>query len=132
MRISDWSSDVCASDLVRIWAGGKYAHRNLDAREISDFFRWRIMGLFSIAAPPAVDVSKGGGVAAIRYCRIVIPPLPSPVGAGGVPKRAWVRWKRSALGQNDGGSQILPSASTARSEERRVGKECVCTCRYRW
>src|SRR3546814_9560568 len=77
MRISDWSSDVCASDLVRIWAGGKYAHRNLDAREISDFFRWRIMGLFSIAAPPAVDVSKGGGVAAIRYCRIVIPPLPS-------------------------------------------------------
>src|SRR3546814_11274480 len=98
MRISDWSSDVCASDLVRIWAGGKYAHRNLDAREISDFFRWRIMGLFSIAAPPAVDVSKGGGVAAIRYCRIVIPPLPSPV----------------------------------RSAERRVGKECVSTCRSRW
>src|SRR3546814_9192315 len=91
MRISDWSSDVCASDLVRIWAGGKYAHRNLDAREISDFFRWRIMGLFSIAAPPAVDVSKGGGVAAIRYCRIVIPPLPSPVGAGGEIGRAHVR-----------------------------------------
>src|SRR3546814_16005048 len=101
MRISDWSSDVCSSDLlesrwrrgsdhghVRLWAGGKYAHRNLDAREISDFFRWRIMGLFSIAAPPAVAVRKGGGVDAIRSCRIAIPPMPYPVGARGLPKRA--------------------------------------------
>src|SRR3546814_2100349 len=27
---------------------------------------------------------------------------------------------------------VQPSAATPRSEERRVGKECVCTCRSRW
>src|SRR3546814_19036769 len=97
----------------------------LGGRGRSEFFCVRIRGLVVSAAPPAVDVSKGGGVAAIRYCRIVIPPLPSPVGAGGVPKRAWVRWKRSALGQNDGGSQILPSASTAVAHRRQASPAAV-------
>src|SRR3546814_19786174 len=85
----------------------KYAHRNLEAREISDFFRWRIMGLFSIAAPPAVDVSKGGGVAAIRYCRIVIPPLPSPVGAGGVDRKSVGQGKRVSVRVVHGGRCII-------------------------
>src|SRR3546814_12602358 len=30
------------------------------------------------------------------------------------------------------GSTIASSAAPVRSEERRVGKECVSTCRYRW
>src|SRR3546814_18466003 len=30
------------------------------------------------------------------------------------------------------GQYLLDSASTGRSEERRVGKECVSTCRSRW
>src|SRR3546814_17508202 len=32
----------------------------------------------------------------------------------------------------DGRKQVNASLSTARSEERRVGKECVSTCRSRW
>src|SRR3546814_19425239 len=31
-----------------------------------------------------------------------------------------------------GGLTIEPSPEENRSEERRVGKECVCTCRSRW
>src|SRR3546814_20048898 len=30
------------------------------------------------------------------------------------------------------GVQIFGAAASGRSEERRVGKECVSTCRYRW
>src|SRR3546814_9754536 len=62
MRISDWSSDVCSSDLVRIWAGGRYAHRVLDARRKFHFFRWRIRGLFSFPGEAAAR-------AAILNCR---------------------------------------------------------------
>src|SRR3546814_17912481 len=31
-----------------------------------------------------------------------------------------------------GGRQRIDKAAANRSEERRVGKECVSTCRYRW
>src|SRR3546814_16727622 len=30
------------------------------------------------------------------------------------------------------GEELVPLLQTFRSEERRVGKECVSTCRYRW
>src|SRR3546814_6635893 len=72
MRISDWSSDVCSSDLAAARAGG--------------------------AAGPARQ--RGGG---------------HPVHA-----RA-----------QDGALQP-PLRGDVRSEERRVGKECVSTCRSRW
>src|SRR3546814_14712375 len=41
----------------------------------------------------------------------------------GVPNRAY---------QGDGTSAVTGLTPTARSEERRVGKECVSTCRSRW
>src|SRR3546814_6696105 len=73
MRISDWSSDVCSSDL-----SGHRAH--------------------------ARGHDGDGGKA-------VHPPLP------GSP--AW-------------GCQLPEKEAGQRSEERRVGKECVSTCRSRW
>src|SRR3546814_15657715 len=40
MRISDWSSDVCSSDLIEIWPGGheegKYKLGKITASDISD------------------------------------------------------------------------------------------------
>src|SRR3546814_4017890 len=74
MRISDWSSDVCSSDLSSSWQES-------------------VMGQV---------------------------PQVFPQGMGSGASRAW----RAAL-----------AASTdweRRSEERRVGKECVSTCRSRW
>src|SRR3546814_18288370 len=75
MRISDWSSDVCSSDLN--WP--------------KSFSAWR-------AAP-------------YRWVRSSAIALSS---AG--PIHRTTRWV----------------ASLGRSEERRVGKECVSTCRSRW
>src|SRR3546814_16504208 len=40
---------------------------------------------------------------------------------------------RAVLGScHDPKANLLPSMPTLRSEERRVGKECVSTCRSRW
>src|SRR3546814_9206976 len=76
MRISDWSSDVCSSDLL-----GRAAHAGVPGREHRD-----------------------GGA---RYHRAQ---------GAGAPR--------------DAGFAGLDVAE--RSEERRVGKECVSTCRSRW
>src|SRR3546814_6941294 len=65
LRISDWSSDVCSSDLVRGWLSTQ-----------------AMVLLFS--------------------------------------------------GSNMTNSVMSRSTPTPRSEERRVGKECVSTCRSRW
>src|SRR3546814_6065688 len=76
MRISDWSSDVCSSDLL------------------------------SLIATAAVC---GIGVAFIQaiFPGIIKARFPTSV-------------------------QVVTGLYSARSEERRVGKECVSTCRSRW
>src|SRR3546814_6286954 len=80
MRISDWSSDVCSSDLLD---GGQ-----------------RDFGLF---------VTAGQGAPG-RVHR---------------PRRSG----RTARSDHEATAGLF---DTHRSEERRVGKECVSTCRSRW
>src|SRR3546814_11604409 len=81
MRISDWSSDVCSSDLVSAGLGLVEASTPIPAYGCTvlvgadDGIQSRVDGTFSIAS-----------------------------------------WWRAL----------------SRSEERRVGKECVSTCRSRW
>src|SRR3546814_12671935 len=43
--------------------------------------------------------------------------------------RGWILEVSPLVGADDRTSEII---SQFRSEERRVGKECVSTCRYRW
>src|SRR3546814_19445506 len=84
MRISDWSSDVCSSDLVHV------------AREVED--------------EGVVDGLAGQrGATAPRQDRHLVP-------GGGLDRRP----------------HVVAVAGNDRSEERRVGKECVSTCRSRW
>src|SRR3546814_5276598 len=80
MRISDWSSDVCSSDLLR-------------------------------AANCGADHER----------RRAVPRREGPLGG-----------QRSTRSDKRGGSMTLPKYASRRSEERRVGKECVSTCRSRW
>src|SRR3546814_274786 len=92
MRISDWSSDVCSSDLrsSRFRECKHFIERLKPGRADAADER-RIRDCFAMDAPPS----------------IVTPPLP-PF------------------------ELILWAADALRSEERRVGKECVSTCRSRW
>src|SRR3546814_13065898 len=95
MRISDWSSDVCSSDLG--WSQEKFAFE-------ADIHRTYISDLERGARNPTITVVE-----------------------------------KLALRASDSTSTSLPvsispqvEALTKRSEERRVGKECVSTGRCRW
>src|SRR3546814_4278519 len=90
MRISDWSSDVCSSDLIRTRFGGAEPRPDL--------------GIEGIVLPPPA-LARGERLAAGGRARPVEPEI-----------------------ENIGGS----GRHGGRSEERRVGKECVSTCRFRW
>src|SRR3546814_15600999 len=93
MRISDWSSDVCSSDL-----------KDLASSQINrtDPPPWRLLARHLKRRKEAVCFHRIGRV-------------------------------RLGLDSSHG---IQPLASLThrkgRSEERRVGKECVSTCRSRW
>src|SRR3546814_12777646 len=78
MRISDWSSDVCSSDLIECPAASR-----ISIRTVSPGCMKRVLG-----APSRI-------VSIMRISAMQLYPAP-------------------------------------RSEERRVGKECVSTCRSRW
>src|SRR3546814_4049122 len=80
-RISDWSSDVCSSDLLVFLR----AYRSVALRN-AETFRTAF-----------------------------------PAGRAGPVQRQHDRFQRARR-----------THGLARSEERRVGKECVSTCRFRW
>src|SRR3546814_2878334 len=80
MRISDWSSDVCSSDLYRAQ-------------------------------------SRGGDRGAVAGA------------SGAADDGAQARQPRAG---RLGGATRNGGVARSRSEERRVGKECVSTCRSRW
>src|SRR3546814_18055704 len=90
MRISDWSSDVCSSDLVV----GNLAR--VVNRGAGDFLKQQFADLRQ--AIPHADCQIGEGIC---FC------------VDHMDRRQL--WR-----------------GFARSEERRVGKECVSRCRSRW
>src|SRR3546814_15307448 len=95
MRISDWSSDVCSSDL------------HDPASSITCYTREE--ATCRIPGERTADVGERTGREA--------------TGPGARPGQRPRRERR-------GGDR--PCRQTRRSAERRVGKECVRTCRYRW
>src|SRR3546814_9922130 len=87
MRISDWSSDVCSSDLTeRLGMGRRSVCAAIDRTDLA-----RIPGDYN---PDFAEVTIDNTLLSIVQ-------------------------KKGVLGM-------------VRSEERRVGKECVSTCRSRW
>src|SRR3546814_12366576 len=102
MRISDWSSDVCSSDLIRT-----VRHESLRSVGVAlSESKWPFNHRLLIAAPPW----QAGHMIADRVLFI--------------DAEALVLDKPAGLA-------VHPGPRT-RSEERRVGNECVSTCRSRW
>src|SRR3546814_14917704 len=93
MRISDWSSDVCSSDL--------------------EAFEERHAARILAAFPCASLLRFGGEAVGIDHGHAMLALADTAPGIADLTK-----------GQ--------PALRGIRSEERRVGKECVSTCRSRW
>src|SRR3546814_12720051 len=98
MRISDWSSDVCSSDLFALDQGSK---------ALALGFPLPAAGLEVLPVLNLVLVRNDG----VSFGML----------GGVVP---W--WVLALLGL------AIVAVLSVRSEERRVGKECVSTCRYGW
>src|SRR3546814_19919406 len=97
MRISDWSSDVCSSDLSGM----------IDSFYTFDFER--LAGLIeenyqACSDPTTGSAQPGTCLATFNTDRRITEKTLAP----------------------------YLQVATQRSEERRVGKECVSTCRSRW
>src|SRR3546814_11353166 len=121
MRISDWSSDVCSSDL----AGPADGWLTQDAlwlvsKTVSDKLRAHLLsqGIDGIPASntAAFNVLQDHGIV-----------QPTPDG-----KAIWKATDTSDAGWSHAFTFLKLSPAMIRSEERRVGKECVSTCRSRW
>src|SRR3546814_13798216 len=98
MRIRDWSSDVCSSDLHTLVIGNE---------------TYRLSLLPSGVVRPGKLSVLGSGVVVDPWAFL--------------DELERVRSQGLDLKPGD-----LLIAETARSDERRVGKECVSTCRSRW
>src|SRR3546814_4423757 len=94
MRISDWSSDVCSSDLIPAVSND----------------------------PPVGCRDNVGPRQRLGLRQQLLHPVPEPIAGGKV--------EIQTLRNSQGRAGLIRLRSS--SEERRVGKECVSTCRSRW
>src|SRR3546814_13452916 len=114
MRISDWSSDVCSSDLAAtmlLWGG--------------------LWSQLHLALLPFMAGTVSAQICTFLACLAVAFATTSSVTAldrSGVP--APLRWATLTLGIGVGLAGI--PLAMLRSEKRRVGQACVRTCRSRW
>src|SRR3546814_14973614 len=118
MRISDWSSDVCSSDL-----SGGYGHEDEQSSSSQ-----AVVGGFSSGGNLNIKTTKGD--ANFEGTNI------SADGDGSIQSAGSVNFNaardEASSSSNSHSVAVGVSTSTKRSEERRVGKECVSTCRSRW
>src|SRR3546814_11835336 len=94
MRISDWSSDVCSSDL--------------NPAEVEASFEAYKQALVEGDGARASELTASDTHAFVKQTL------------------------DRALTMEEPALRTLPLLDQIRSEERRVGKECVSTCRSRW
>src|SRR3546814_17700576 len=124
MRSRDWSSDVCSSDLLANMRPNRAVFReewpqvgggltNLRPKLAGFREEWPQVGggLAGLGVEPGPDRGRG-----LRAGTTTVGPCSTSAGSGPTP------------------TPFAPGcpAGAARSEERRVGKECVGTCRSRW
>src|SRR3546814_15808295 len=107
MRISDWSADVCSSDLLGLF-DGSFASRAAVTwmRNERDYYFVR---------GTAPDYGYSGTNLRFEYQGVVMPAQQAKLIFGYEHERP-----------------DYDFFGFGRSEERRVGKECVSTCRSRW
>src|SRR3546814_10897762 len=103
MRISDWSSDVCSSDLGHNWV---LSHASDESGVLAD----------GMKAGAANSYEKPGDARIIAHTKLI---------GGGQSDTTTINVSKLKAGEQ------YAFFCTFRTEERRGGKECVRTCRSR-
>src|SRR3546814_19130289 len=149
MRISDWSSDVCSSDLENLHWGMRHDDRRTRSTRSGrgraqtsacedplSLGAWAVRFAFPFQRAAAeMSSSHILRLSARCYCREVQgwparckrAQAPSPPSCR---LTCHQRYARFLVGLQQGPAACICEA-TMRSEERRVGKESVSTCKYR-
>src|SRR3546814_11781149 len=109
MRISDWSPDVCSSDLRCLDHARAHRHPELRERTVADVFEDEKASLMRL---PTTAFNGFHAVTAT------------------VSKTLLVRFDYNKY--SVAARALGRPAEVHRSEERRVGKACVSPCRSRW
>src|SRR3546814_16875033 len=115
MRISDWSSDVCSSDLEHAsheFADIEFVIDDENVERHNQVVRFLVSaGSGRSRASSASDPSPVSIAASIARSKVIVTFVAPP--------------SRSV-------KVTVPKCSSTSSEERRVGKGCVSPFRYRW
>src|SRR3546814_15828636 len=119
VRISDWSSDVCSSDHAKHAARFERCRRLPQDRAVRCVERENL-----IVLGDDIDAAESNRRSpAQRAGRLDLPDHRSVVG---------IERRNIAAAARRIDNVAVDAGAAARSEERRVGKECVSTCRSRW
>src|SRR3546814_19179648 len=110
MRISDWSSDVCSSDL-KLPASDHLVLANISETLGAKYFEG---GWLERALQPTLAARDHYQAFGSLYSDL------------------FTRFLEARIKRAQGRSRDAEAILTTRSEERRVGKECVSTCSSRW
>src|SRR3546814_15286109 len=147
MRISDWSSDVCSSDLASPLPVGEHrrhlAIQRRDRTPGADCPVELACGLGAVEARPRGERRRCREYEKQCRCHDWIPghvcpchSCPSVESAPVFTKKRTPVWlpgvKSAAVHSIVVGEIFLAASGQNRSEERREGKECVSTCRSWW
>src|SRR3546814_16319217 len=121
MRISDWSSDVCSSDLSITLKVGKLIKEHLPEVKV----------IYTRDDDTFVELYERANIANRNHADLFISihcnanPSTRPYGS---------ETYTLGLHRTEDNFEVAKRENQViyRSEERRVGKECVSTCRSRW
>src|SRR3546814_12625952 len=116
MRISDWSSDVCSADLQIERFVAAFGRENIATVIYDDFAKAPQASYRRVLEFLGVSPDHEPQYAVVNSARVI----------RSVPLHRWLIKPPIDLWNPE---RLLPSG---RSEERRVGKECVSTGRSRW
>src|SRR3546814_18396560 len=120
MRISDWSSDVCSSDLTpatKLMFGAAQIARMRPGTHLINASRGSVVDIDALA----------GALRSGHLAGAAVDVFPSEPKGNEDPFESPLLGLANVILTTHGGGSTLE-----RSEERRVGKECFSSCRYRW